>query len=271
MKLSDYAINAITPFVTGDNKLSVYRRGSDLVNLFNKFGFRDVYDYNNGGLPLLSDKAFRHPSRTEYVKDRLHKISGKKSLRSAIEEVMNTSENKEECIKEIANIINPEGYTIEEVEGNFIIIGGRVINREDVKNEVSFIHNQNLILAELDKAQVSISLAMAWFTNDTLANKLKEKQKQGIRVEIVIFDDGVNAKHGVDLTGLDVIKVRGKRGGIMHNKFCVIDNQIVLHGSYNWSCNAEYKNDETVQVSEDPKLATKFSVEFRELRGKKEE
>lgn len=39
MKLSDYAINAITPFVTGVNKLSVYRRGSDLVNLFNKFGF----------------------------------------------------------------------------------------------------------------------------------------------------------------------------------------------------------------------------------------
>lgn len=52
----------------------------------------------------------------------------------------------------------------------------------------------------------------------------------------------------------------------MHDKFCVIDNQVVLHGSYNWSKNAECKNDETLQITEDTKLATKFSVQFMKLR-----
>ena len=99
--------------------------------------------------------------------------------------------------------------------------------------------------------------------------KLKEKQEQGIKVEIVIFDDGINAKHGVDLEGFDFVKVKAERGGIMHNKFCVIDNQIVITGSYNWSDNAEYKNDENISIQVDPKQATKYSVKFRELRKQK--
>lgn len=269
MELSDFAIKNLVQFVTGDNKLSVYRKGSDLVDLFQNFGFRDTYEFNNGGLPKLSDKAFRNPSRSEYTEDRLRRLSGSDSLRFVLEDVLNSSNNKDECVTEMLKIIGPEKYAIEEIEGRQTIIGGRVIKNQEIKNDVAFLHNQKLILAELDKAQVSISLAMAWFTNDVLANKLKEKQGQGVQVKIVIFDDGVNERHGADLTDLDVVKVRGKRGGLMHNKFCVIDNQVVLHGSYNWSNNAEYKNDETVQVSEDPKLATKFSVEFRELRKQK--
>lgn len=55
----------------------------------------------------------------------------------------------------------------------------------------------------------------------------------------------------------------------MHNKFCVIDNQIVITGSYNWSDNAEYKNDENISIQVDPKQATKYSVKFRELRKQK--
>ena len=154
-------------------------------------------------------------------------------------------------------------------DGKYVVLGGRIVKKQEIENNVSFLHIQDLILAELDKAQVSISLAMAWFTNQVLADKLKEKQEQGIKIDIIIYDDGVNKKNGVNLDGLEVLKVRGQRGGIMHNKFCVIDNQVVLQGSYNWSSNAEYKNDETIQVSEDPKLATKFSVEFRNLKHKK--
>ncbi len=266
MELSNYAVKNLVPFVTGDNHLSKYRKGEELVDLFNEFGCRDLYDYNNGGLPKLSKDAYRNPSRTEYTKDRLMKLSGSDSLRCILEIIITESPDKESCVREMLKIIAPENYTIQELDGKYVIIGGHIVKKPEIKNIVSFLHNQNLILAELDKAQVSISLAMAWFTNQILADKLKEKHKQGVNVDIIIYDDGVNKKNGANLDGLTVSKVRGQRGGIMHNKFCVIDNQVVLHGSYNWSSNAEYKNDETVQVSEDPKLATKFSVEFRDLK-----
>jgi phosphatidylserine/phosphatidylglycerophosphate/cardiolipin synthase-like enzyme len=51
----------------------------------------------------------------------------------------------------------------------------------------------------------------------------------------------------------------------MHNKFCVIDNQKVITGSYNWSKNAENKNDENVAVVYDNDFASDYSVEFKRL------
>lgn len=52
----------------------------------------------------------------------------------------------------------------------------------------------------------------------------------------------------------------------MHNKFCVIDNQVVLHGSYNWSTNAETKNDEVITTTHgDLEMATNFSLRFKDL------
>ena len=53
----------------------------------------------------------------------------------------------------------------------------------------------------------------------------------------------------------------------MHNKYCVIDNQMVLAGSYNWTTNAETRNDENVMLLKDPQSATDYSVEFMKLKN----
>lgn len=269
MELSKFAICEIAPYIFGKNGIAKNRTGNDLVKLFNKYGFRDVYDFENGGLPKLNNKTNLNTTKTEYTKDRLLKLSGADSLRELLEEIINEPENNEIIRTAILEIIQPEGYTIIEEHHYFKIIGGTIEKKINVKNDVKFRDIQDTILKELDNAQVSISLAMAWFSNEILLSKLKEKKEEGVRVEIVIYDDGVNKRTGVDLSGFDYIKVRGQRGGIMHNKFCVIDNQVILHGSYNWSNNAEYRNDETLQVSRDPNLATEFSVEFRNLRNGK--
>ena len=68
------------------------------------------------------------------------------------------------------------------------------------------------------------------------------------------------------MSGLNSVKVRSDRGGIMHEKFCVIDNQIVISGSYNWTDNAELRNAEHINITEnDNELATKYSLEFNRL------
>ena len=65
--------------------------------------------------------------------------------------------------------------------------------------------------------------------------------------------------------------MNGTRGGVMHNKFCIIDNQVVLQGSYNWTKNAETRNDESVTVLRNPKRASDFSVQFKQLKNNKKE
>ena len=42
-------------------------------------------------------------------------------------------------------------------------------------------------------------------------------------------------------------------------------NQVVITGSYNWTRNAEFKNDENITIERDPDQATRYSEEFRKL------
>jgi phosphatidylserine/phosphatidylglycerophosphate/cardiolipin synthase-like enzyme len=255
MKISLYAIEKISPFIVGS------LRGKEIVNLFNHYGIRDIYD--EFGLPDIGKRNGQRPSKTEYVKKRLSDLNETNNLRELLNNIVN---DNPEIAKNLTDILNPEGFGVEDIGGRLKVQGGIVHKAEPIINEAHFQDIQNRILKALDGAEVSIIVVMAWFTNDTLFQKLVEKYRQGLDVKLAIYDDGINKKHGVDITQLPHKRIkRGQRGGLMHNKFCVIDNQVVITGSYNWSDNAEFRNDENVTVENDPKQATKYSVEYRRL------
>ena len=50
----------------------------------------------------------------------------------------------------------------------------------------------------------------------------------------------------------------------MHDNFCIIDMDYVIHGSYNWTLTANY-NEETLVSELDYELVKKFAKEFMEL------
>jgi phosphatidylserine/phosphatidylglycerophosphate/cardiolipin synthase-like enzyme len=263
MTISPYAIEQLAAFVTGDGH-PPKRSGRELIKLFNNYGSRDVYD--KLGLPDIDKKNGLRPSRTEYVKARLGQLSNKPELRELLSHVINELENNENDIMELNTILNPEKYGVIHNGGYFIVEGGIVDRRKPVVNEAHFQEIQNKILAALDVTRVSVRVVMAWFTNETLFNKLLEKHNAGIDVKVAIYDDGVNKKHGVDVAKLPHVMIkRGKHGGLMHDKFCVIDNQVVITGSYNWTNNAEFRNDENITIERDPEQATRFSEEFMRL------
>jgi len=51
----------------------------------------------------------------------------------------------------------------------------------------------------------------------------------------------------------------------MHNKFCVIDNQTIISGSYNWTINAN-SNDENITILYDKLTAELYTQEFRRIK-----
>lgn len=133
-------------------------------------------------------------------------------------------------------------------------------------NEAYFADIERRIIEALDKAEATINVCVAWFTNPRLRDKLIEKKKEGVDVKVIIYKDGVNHSKGVDLSQLTHKEYRGERGGIMHEKFCVIDNVITISGSYNWTLNAENKNDEDASFRfEDHKFASKYTRRFNEM------
>jgi phosphatidylserine/phosphatidylglycerophosphate/cardiolipin synthase-like enzyme len=121
------------------------------------------------------------------------------------------------------------------------------------------------ILAVLEEARRSIYFAAFSFTRDDFAQALIERAQAGVTVQGVFETRQVNA--GSDEVynmlggaGLPVL-LDGNRY-TMHHKFFVVDEQIVVTGSYNFSNAAEENNNENVLIIYDAGIAGQYLQEF---------
>lgn len=261
MQISLYVIKEIV------DSIKELKKGKEWVNLFCKYGYNDVYDEK--GLPDIGKINGQRPSKKEYLEKRLSEKNGTRQLLLILEEIFNTHKDSVD-LNNLNNTLRRDNFGIENIENKLVILGYLEQNDEkEIEIQAHFNDIQNQILSALDKAKAIIWVAMAWFTNDKLASKLIEKHNEGLDVRVVLFDDHINRNHGVELDGIPVVKIKAKHGGKMHNKYCVIDNQIVITGSYNWSANAEFKNDENISVTANNILASKYSVDFLNLYKRK--
>lgn len=138
--------------------------------------------------------------------------------------------------------------------------------KTDIISAVEFNNIERKILEALDEAMATIDVSVAWFTNTTLQKKLLAKKEEGCKVRVMTDDNYTNEKHGVDLSPFEHKAIKAERKGIMHYKFCVIDNNITIHGSYNWTTSAETRNNEEISVDRnDVKKASAYTKEFNRL------
>ncbi|MDP7115450.1 MAG: phospholipase D-like domain-containing protein [Candidatus Woesearchaeota archaeon] len=56
-----------------------------------------------------------------------------------------------------------------------------------------------------------------------------------------------------------------KKGPLMHNKFCILDNNIIITGSMNPTKNGNSKNNNNIVILSSPSLAKNYQEEFDEL------
>jgi hypothetical protein len=140
----------------------------------------------------------------------------------------------------------------------------------DINLISKFENIREVIKSEVNKAQFTIWIAVAWFTDKDLANLLFIKSKQGVNIQIIINDDKINSKLSNKLSEhfeVHLVPQNESYNKLMHHKFCVIDLKKVIHGSYNWTNKAEY-NNETISFVENRVMAEEFASEF--IKVKKE-
>jgi hypothetical protein len=130
---------------------------------------------------------------------------------------------------------------------------------------------KKIILNYLDNAKSHVCVAVAWFTDSTLFDKLLELLDNGIQVEVIITNHEFN--HNCS----NNYKLIEQKGGffsyigndekLMHMKFCVIDYNVVISGSANWSNKAFTQNNEEVTIVEGhSQRANDFVDEFERLK-----
>jgi phosphatidylserine/phosphatidylglycerophosphate/cardiolipin synthase-like enzyme len=140
-----------------------------------------------------------------------------------------------------------------------------------MQTEAVFENIAERIVLEIDKAQNSIFIAVAWFTNRNIFNVLQRKAKEGCQINLMYSADHINENSSIDF---DLLKTKNSKvfpigdgdHDLMHNKFCVIDHCTVITGSYNWSNKAESNHENITITNGVTSLAEQFVSEFIKIR-----
>jgi phosphatidylserine/phosphatidylglycerophosphate/cardiolipin synthase-like enzyme len=123
------------------------------------------------------------------------------------------------------------------------------------------------LVQRIDSAQKSIYVAIYSFTLDSVADALIRAKQRGVEVKVVFDYDQSNNTYSDDeklqLAGIAIARRNGS--GYMHNKFMVIDETTIATGSFNYSVNADTKNDENLIFIESTDLASKYKADFDHL------
>ncbi len=136
------------------------------------------------------------------------------------------------------------------------------------EHDVVFDEIKDTIIQGIRSAKYIIWAAIAWFTDKEIFDELVLKQESGVNIRIITSDEQSNQYLISQLTEtFDTVKVPLSGAYLsnrLHDKFCIIDLEYVMHGSYNWSKNAR-SNDETLETALDRDLVKKFADEFLRL------
>jgi len=176
-----------------------------------------------------------------------------------------------EQINEIKRII---GYVYEESEEyalGDVLIRPQVFSGENdniIEHDVVFTEIQETIIQGIRDAKYLIWVAVAWFSNDVVLSELLEKKKQGLNIRLIISDEPSNQRLIPEIEKAFDFVIIPHRGwneyNRMHDKFCIIDMEYVMHGSYNWTKTANF-NDETLATALDSDFVKKFADEFMRM------
>lgn len=120
---------------------------------------------------------------------------------------------------------------------------------------------------ELEKANTSILFAAYSFTSAEIANELILKSQSGVAVSGIIEKSTTGSAYSKDkamaANGISLQLESTKK--LMHHKFFVVDNKVVITGSFNPTQNADTRNDENIIIIENSAVAEAYAVEFNRI------
>jgi len=123
------------------------------------------------------------------------------------------------------------------------------------------------IIEQIEKATKRLQICVFTISDDRISDAIIRASRKGIDVRIITDNDKSN-----DL-GSDVVRLA--QGGIpikmdntsnhMHHKFMVVDELMLLTGSYNWTLSASKFNQENIVLLSEAGLVKSFLNEFEKL------
>lgn len=145
------------------------------------------------------------------------------------------------------------------------------------KSDILFSPRGNIttrIIEEIEKAEKEIRVAVYMITRLELTDALIKSHKKGVSIKVVTDTGSINSPYGkiyhLVQAGIDVKVFLTPDGNspfppLMHSKYTIIDQKVLIDGSFNWTKSAELFNEEHVRVTTNKKECTIFSERFKNL------
>lgn len=232
-----------------------------------------IEDFKLAGIPVVDDRrnAFMH-HKFVVIDDEIV-VTG--SLNLSINSMYRDNNNALRIkSKELAASYNAEFermFTEKKFGPNDHSIPYKQVNIEGAKINLYFSpkgKTMDAILTELRKARKNIKFMTFSLTDKDIYQTILDKAKSGVKVE-GIFDGCMLSKYSLYRGFIDnkiPVYIDGNQA-ILHNKVFIIDNRIIITGSYNFSKNAEQNNNENTLIIDSAKLAQYYNIEYGKLKN----
>ncbi len=127
----------------------------------------------------------------------------------------------------------------------------------------------DMIESLIQAANDSVYMLAYSFASRDISERLQAADRDGLDV-IVICEDGKAYTDGGGQCGPLAEKgvavyVDGYPNKLMHEKAIILDNSVVIAGSYNFTRSADKRNDEQVLVIQSREIANEFLAEFDKI------
>ncbi len=276
-KLSvEVAMHSLDLWSVGDALLAAHRRGVAVrvVVESDQLASAEVQDLIENGIPVRDDRKAGLMHNKFTIIDRLEVWSG--SMNYTVSSAYRSDNN----LIRIRSVDLAQDYLVEFDEMFLDHQFGSnspantpfpVVNVNGTQVEVYFSPDDGTIerlIALVQNAQHEILFMAYSFTDDDLATAMIEAVISGINVAGVMDKSQALGNTGGEYVnllenGIDV-RLDGNPHS-MHHKVIIIDDQIVITGSYNFSNSAKTRNDENTLVIHSPEIAALYKEEFERV------
>lgn len=128
--------------------------------------------------------------------------------------------------------------------------------------------NEIYVVNMLRTCRKTLDVAIFTLTNDRIAAAIEEAFNRGVKVRI-IADDECCKMMGSDVTRLASLGIDVKTDNSiqfhMHHKFGILDNSVVVTGSFNWTSQAVKSNQENILFFENKAICEQYTTEYEKL------
>ena len=123
------------------------------------------------------------------------------------------------------------------------------------------------IIQQIRSARSSLKICVFTISDNEISEEIIKAHQRNVAVKI-ITDNDKSFDTGSDIDAIHQAKIpikMDRTDSHMHHKFCVVDKERLITGSYNWTRSAAERNQENIILTDHVGMVKDFVKEFNRL------